>query len=123
MFVQKANPGNPVKNLCPFGCADTQLNEHGYCHHLIGWTQDRKTYERRAVRRNGLEITHFRELVTKDMVIVETPRNSDRVYHEEPELLDAPGTNALNKPDPKTGKKPDPEEPQYQGPPLAVGIE
>jgi hypothetical protein len=27
-----------VVNRCPFGCADDQLDQHGYCHHLVGFT-------------------------------------------------------------------------------------
>ncbi len=34
-----------VVNFCPFGCDDTQLDEHGYCKHLIGFTNDKKFYE------------------------------------------------------------------------------
>jgi len=34
-------------NHCPFGCADEQLDKHGWCRHLIGWTEDGKTFEPR----------------------------------------------------------------------------
>jgi|SRR6516162_5469576 hypothetical protein len=27
-------------NACPFGCPDDQLDEHGYCRHLIGFTNN-----------------------------------------------------------------------------------
>ena len=27
-----------VINRCPFGCEDEQLDEHGYCDHLLGFT-------------------------------------------------------------------------------------
>lgn len=33
---------NARPNLCPFGCADTQLDDHGYCHHLVGFTDGTK---------------------------------------------------------------------------------
>ena len=32
-------------NACPFGCTFTQLDENGYCHHLIGFTNDGVNYE------------------------------------------------------------------------------
>lgn len=32
-------------NACPFGCTLPQLDDNGYCRHLIGFTSDLKTYE------------------------------------------------------------------------------
>ena len=32
-------------NHCPFSCADHDLDEYGYCPHLIGFTNDGKRYE------------------------------------------------------------------------------
>ena len=34
-------------NFCPYGCDDLDLDEHGYCYHLIGFTLpgDRTKYE------------------------------------------------------------------------------
>lgn len=32
-------------NFCPFGCTPQHLDEHGYCDHLIGFTEDKKGYE------------------------------------------------------------------------------
>jgi hypothetical protein len=32
-------------NRCPFGCALEELDESGYCRHLVGFTSDRKFYE------------------------------------------------------------------------------
>lgn len=34
-----------VQNHCPFGCKTADLEDHGYCHHLLGFTNDRDTYE------------------------------------------------------------------------------
>lgn len=31
-----------IKNHCPFGCSMEQLDEHGYCQHLIGFTNGSK---------------------------------------------------------------------------------
>jgi hypothetical protein len=35
------------KNLCPFGCVhgDEGVDEHGYCRHLVGFSNDGKTFE------------------------------------------------------------------------------
>lgn len=33
------------KNWCPFGCPDDELDEYGYCYHLIGFTNDKKRIE------------------------------------------------------------------------------
>ena len=32
-------------NLCPFGCQEEHLDEHGYCRHLVGFTNNGQTYE------------------------------------------------------------------------------
>lgn len=32
-------------NACPFGCDFKHLDEHGYCKHLIGFSNDRRTFE------------------------------------------------------------------------------
>jgi hypothetical protein len=40
----KATEGEKV-NFCPYGCEDYQLDEHGYCNHLIGFTNDKKLFE------------------------------------------------------------------------------
>ena len=33
-------------SYCPFGCEPDDLDEYGHCRHLIGYTNDGKTYER-----------------------------------------------------------------------------
>jgi hypothetical protein len=42
----KAATGEQI-NFCPYGCPDTELDEHGYCYHLIGFTipGDNKHFE------------------------------------------------------------------------------
>ncbi len=32
-------------NFCPFGCAIADLDDNGYCRHLVGFTEDRKEME------------------------------------------------------------------------------
>ena len=34
-----------IKNYCPFGCTTESLDADGYCHHLIGFTNDGKDVE------------------------------------------------------------------------------
>lgn len=43
LLAAKSIGANP--NLCPFGCPDDDLDEHGYCFHLIGFTNDKKRIE------------------------------------------------------------------------------
>lgn len=47
----KAKQGEKI-NACPFGCDVKNLDDHGYCRHLIGFTNDGKTYEP-MIRRGG----------------------------------------------------------------------
>ena len=41
----KAALEKTVANYCPFGCQGTELDDFGYCHHLLGFTNDKKTME------------------------------------------------------------------------------
>ncbi len=34
-----------IVNFCPFGCENEELSSSGYCHHLIGFTKDKKEFE------------------------------------------------------------------------------
>ena len=40
----RAHQGEKV-NACPFGCEVSDLDELGYCRHLVGFTNDGKTME------------------------------------------------------------------------------
>lgn len=54
--IQKERAAGRKFNACPCGCTDQMLNQHGYCRHLIGWTNDKKWYEaRQRVTRTGLD--------------------------------------------------------------------
>lgn len=46
----KAGAGQKV-NACPYGCSDEKLDVNGYCHHLVGFTNDGKVLE--PMRRDG----------------------------------------------------------------------
>lgn len=41
----RANRNNQVVNACPFRCADHNLDQNGYCYHLVGFSADQKTME------------------------------------------------------------------------------
>lgn len=38
-------PAQKQDNHCPYGCGLDQLDDMGYCRHLAGFTNDRKTFE------------------------------------------------------------------------------
>lgn len=42
---------NDVINFCPFGCEDHELDEHGYCGHLIGFYSKGTSFEPRVRRK------------------------------------------------------------------------
>lgn len=50
---------NEVVNACPFGCGVQQLDENGYCKHLVGFTNDQKSYEP-MVRKGGRRVVQCR---------------------------------------------------------------
>jgi hypothetical protein len=43
----------PGTNFCPFGCNDDELDEQGYCFHLIGFSPDGRKLERNEVGEDG----------------------------------------------------------------------
>lgn len=60
LMKAKAKTLNGEKvNACPFGCTVAQLDENGYCHHLVGFTNDGKTYEpmRKVGDRRVVQVT------------------------------------------------------------------
>jgi hypothetical protein len=48
----QAEEGQTV-NFCPFGCYDDELDEQGYCYHLIGFSPNGKALERNQVGPDG----------------------------------------------------------------------
>lgn len=46
----RVRPKGGPPNLCPFGCTDRELDQHGYCRHLYGFTEDGHTVEVMEVR-------------------------------------------------------------------------
>lgn len=51
-------------NFCPFGCAQGDLDENGYCDHLIGFTNDGKSYEPFTLDTDTESRTYGRKKVT-----------------------------------------------------------
>jgi hypothetical protein len=45
MAAKAKNKNGGVVNFCPFGCDIEDLDHVGYCHHLIGFTIDKKEFE------------------------------------------------------------------------------
>ncbi len=46
LMKAKAESTNGEKvNACPFGCTIEDLDDNGYCHHLVGFTNDGKAME------------------------------------------------------------------------------
>ena len=47
-----------VVNFCPFGCGSHELDNHGYCAHLVGFTNGGTTYEPRELDQFGRIFTN-----------------------------------------------------------------
>ncbi len=45
MKAKEADRTGEGVNFCPFGCEQDDMDDHGYCDHLIGFSNDGKTYE------------------------------------------------------------------------------
>lgn len=110
VLAQRKSQRDGDVNVCPFGCQKDNLDEHGYCRHLIGFTNDTRHYEPVIMVRGKRKIFIPREKigeagfneygeaveeqwgppqlpkVQKDDVIVQIT-TSWRVYREKPEVL------------------------------------
>ncbi len=55
MRAKAQNRTGEKVNFCPFGCEEADLDDHGYCKHLVGFTNDQKNYEpmREGKNRDG----------------------------------------------------------------------
>jgi hypothetical protein len=95
---QRANTIGDKVNVCPFGCRDEELDEHGYCDHLVGFTNDKKVYEamewdeihgRRIVRGNkGLKRKDCPQVKGSDILVQISC--SWRVYRKNVEIKHRP---------------------------------
>ncbi len=63
----KAKVGEKV-NVCPFGCDVRHLDDHGYCRHLVGTTDDAsKGYEPMVRDKDGRRATKVEMVPDEDM--------------------------------------------------------
>ncbi len=85
----------PKATPCPFGCTEDSpsMNEHGYCQHLVGWSADGKTYERRErIVNTSSEICRGSYAIQKTDTCV-AMQSGLRVYREKgkaPVLIERP---------------------------------
>lgn len=76
--------------ICPCGCKLADMNDKGYCKHLVGWTLDRKIVELRETfgtgqyERCGVET---RPIDPKNDIIVEMETMTARVYQTQGDPL------------------------------------
>ena len=78
-----------IVNACPFGCADGELDEHGYCRHLVGFTPPgrKDVYEHmppaepgEGVLRRAVRAGDVRPVIRSDKLVRIT--TSHRVYRD-----------------------------------------
>lgn len=67
-------------NHCPFGCEVSELDDHGYCDHLVGFTNDGKVIEK--VFRDDKGITHVSSKKTDEVQKADKLVNPERVIEE-----------------------------------------
>ncbi len=68
-------------NFCPYGCEAHELNDNGYCHHLVGFTNGGKFYEPRVINDTGREQVDGKNKVPlKKGMTLEEITVSARVY-------------------------------------------
>lgn len=63
----EATTGEKV-NFCPFGCTTAQIDDHGYCRHLVGFTNDGKHYEPMVRGKDGRRVIRVRMAPTGETI-------------------------------------------------------
>ena len=79
-------------NFCPYGCEAHELDDNGYCQHLIGFTNGGDFYEPRAINAHGREfVSGVAKKPMKKGFFRERITTSARVYSRRgnPELVKA----------------------------------
>lgn len=105
MAMKLSGLENDVVNVCSCGCPDEDLDENGYCDHLIGFTTDKKFVEpmRKVYGQtpDGEQTESWRYVVDGSRQLPMPPgcklvriTSSYRVYRAEPLQLDAKKTPA-----------------------------
>jgi hypothetical protein len=83
MIGKQTGKVQPKPTPCPFGCTEHSegVNQHGYCPHLIGWSADGQTYERRErVVNTDVEICRGPHRIDKDKHVCVEVQSGLRVY-------------------------------------------
>lgn len=71
-----------VANVCPFGCENQHLDDNGYCFHLVGFTNDKKTLEPLVtIKGRRVNDSRKKELVRKTDKLMRIT-TSYRVYRD-----------------------------------------
>jgi hypothetical protein len=80
----RASQGETI-NACPFGCEDNELDELGYCHHLVGFTKDGKYMEVLTKDSRGRPyVSGVHKALVKKTDKLERVTTSFRVYRDMP---------------------------------------
>lgn len=80
---KRARAYNQIVNVCPFGCADNNVDENGYCYHLVGTSDDKKTYEPMVLDPvRNIRVTDRRRKKLKDGDKLIRCSNNFRVYRD-----------------------------------------
>lgn len=69
--------------LCPFRCTHKDVNPHGYCKHLVGFTEDGRTIEMRELVGTRERCGHLTDEVKASDVIVPMATTTSRVYRKD----------------------------------------
>lgn len=97
---RRAVGSNQVVNKCPFGCKDHQIDHHGYCYHLVGITDNKKTLEPMELKGGFRQVNGKKRQRIKDGDRLVRITNNWRVYRDvempegEREYLEAAGSAA-----------------------------
>jgi hypothetical protein len=80
----RANRNNQTVNACPFGCEDHNLDQNGYCYHLVGFSPDGKTMEPMVLENGQRKVKgKLRQPLKKGDKLVKITTNF-RVYRDVP---------------------------------------
>jgi hypothetical protein len=80
-----------VENYCPFGCCLADMDENGACRHLVGFTNDGKTYEPLVMGARGLRIVDAMRFDRRTGLYTRNIKNvqaEDRIVNPEYAQLD-----------------------------------